>query len=370
MWVKLCLIGLLSWLPALLSAHPHMSRAEAQEILDLTLAQLQTLQQRHHGGVPEGSADEAELRRLQLLVAECRFLLGEVKEALALTEAVIERWPEWPDGYSMRRACFQALGRHQEADADAQRYLQLGAGDPLLAMELIRRPVPDDDPAEALRTRTLQLTLAREALRRWPEETALLIEELRLQLILEPAAALERGARMVGRGPDALRLLVLEMLSRELEAEALAEMLRTIDHGWLVAPPEAGNSGERVGLGVIYDSLGLRQWAHQAAAGALVTLAIEERLVESNDPLAVFRLYGIRGDRARALALIDRWEEALNLVESLLEDQHDPLTWMIARIWCLRELGREAQAAEALAEFQAYYADVGMQAPEALPAWP
>lgn len=353
------------------TAHPHISRDDAQAVLARTQAAVDDLQGRHGGPPPEGHPDSEQWRVLLLQRAECWYLLGDYALALEGCHNVADQWPSWPDVYSLRRVVYLQLGNDAAADADGERYLQLGAGDPHLAVALARRPVPDDDPQAAAQTRRMQLRLVRTARERWPQELSLLRQEIRLIDALEVEQELHALAQQVlKQGPDAHRVAVVQALREAGNTGAVAQWIAAMDPAWLIAPPSQSELGDRLQLAVELHHLALREPARQAAAGALLVITVAHDAIDPDEMLGDYRRLTLRGERARALAVLGRWQEALDLVQTLLEDDHDHVRWLAARVVCLEALGDAEQAQHAQERWRDYFAEVGLRPDPELLQWP
>jgi hypothetical protein len=110
--------------------------------------------------------------------------------------------------------------------------------------------------------------------------------------------------------------------------------------------------------------------AARAAKAALRTLAQEETRLQPSDILYDFARQQLLADRARSQAILGNWAEALRIIDTMLVESRDFLTWVPARIYCLRKLGREGEEAQAMSEYRAYYEDIGLDVPKGFPQWP
>ncbi|TVR13758.1 MAG: hypothetical protein EA401_05980 [Planctomycetota bacterium] len=357
---------------ASVAAHPHISRDDAAAMLDQAQNALAEMLGRHAGAPPpEGHPDAEQWRILSLQRAECWYLLGEYDKALQACNDLAQQWSTWPDVYSLRRVVHLQLGDDAAADADGERYLELGAGDPQLAVALARRPVPEDNPEEARQTRHMQLRLVRTARQRWPQDASLLQQEIRLLSALADHASLHALAQeILQQGSDTQRVAVVQALRQAGQGAAVRDILEQLDPAWLIAPPPQTTLGDRLQLAVEFHHLGLRESARQAAAGALLVITMAHDAIDPDEMLGTYRRLTLRGERARALAVLGRWQEALELVESLLRDDHDHLRWLAARVVCLQALGDDDRAQAAKEQWRDYFAEVGLRPDPDLLQWP
>ena len=350
-------------------SHPHFSVAQAQEMLGKTEQELAELRTRHNGPPALNHEDSKQWQSLRVRLAECHFLLGDTQRSLAICNEVAKQYPDFPDVYSMRRAIYLTQGNGELADADARNYLRLGAGTPTLALQLISREVAEDDPNQALASRRLQLELAESALKQWPDEPALWAEKVRLLLQVNDPSALTIFADILHKGPDQRRLSAVESFETERGGEHLAKWLGDQDTVWLDKPPAKGQSDARVNLAGIFLRLNRPALAQRGAKAALVRLDQEEQAVDDQDIFADYVFQGISRDRSRCLAMLGRWSDALDIVNDMLAQHSDPVTWLPARVACLQKLGRAAEALEAEQAYRAIFEEIGLEADD-LPAWP
>ena len=244
-------------MPSLLWAHPHLSITDARRMLDEAQAELSQLRERH-GGPPALTHEDAKtVAGLACACGGMLFFAGDTPTALTICNEVAARFPDFPDTYSMRRAVHLAQGNGALADEDARRYLQLGAGTPTLALQLISREVSDDDPDQALASRRLQLALAESAIKRWPDEASLWSERLRLLLQIDDPAASDVLADIFAKGTEERRRIALETFEQYRPEQDVRAWLVAQDLSWLdVPPPEQVSS--RVDLAAIFYQLGAK----------------------------------------------------------------------------------------------------------------
>ena len=259
---------LLFFLCAQAWSHPHISRDEARVILAQSQQALTTLKERHGGAPPRDHGDADQWRQLRVRIAECHFLLGDIERSLQICNDVVATFPQFPDVYSMRRAIYQYRGEQALADADVLRYLELGAGNPALALALVKRPVAEDDVEQAQAGRRLQLALAESALKRWPEDVDLWAERFRLLIQSSDERLNAAVEQTFTQGSEAQRETVFVAFQAYHEVGTIADVLKQHPHAWLALPPQMGESGSRVNIAsLLYDS-GLLDHAARAAKAA------------------------------------------------------------------------------------------------------